>query len=250
MTALPTRFPIATASVPGSEHRRLLRNNQDAVAVRRTESSLAVVVSDGCSAGRATEVGAQLSAHLLANALVSIGEPSWAAVDGALVSVLTRLAALTAELAPDVQRADTVHHFLLSTTLAALIAEGSTFVFAFGDGIVGINSELSCIDAPHNAPDYLAYGLLADRTPRPCFARSLATSELEFLLLATDGARPFLGSTATAGCAPNGFGIERIRTEALFYRNPSWLQRQLNTQRPAPTDDATIAAIRRTPLEA
>ena len=66
---LSASFAIAGGTVLGTEHRHALRNNQDALAFRETEDALIVVVTDGCSSGHSSEVGARLGAAWLAAAV-------------------------------------------------------------------------------------------------------------------------------------------------------------------------------------
>ena len=61
-----TAFDVAVASVLGSDHARVGRNNQDAALVVRGDRFLLGVVSDGCGSCHRSEVGAVLATRLVA----------------------------------------------------------------------------------------------------------------------------------------------------------------------------------------
>ena len=65
MTDISTRFFATCGSVTGREHARLGRNNQDGVALAARDGLLVAVVTDGCSSGKWSEVGARLAARWL-----------------------------------------------------------------------------------------------------------------------------------------------------------------------------------------
>ncbi|MCA9521628.1 MAG: protein phosphatase 2C domain-containing protein [Myxococcales bacterium] len=252
MNPTSSEFAIATASRAGREHERCGRNNQDAVAVRRSATSWVLVVCDGCSAGRASEVGANLMAQVFANALIEASEPNESAMNHAVARTLEMLGSLLPQIGPSAQRVDTLHHFLLSTLIAAHIGQRQAQIAAFGDGFVGVDDELVQLESPNDTPEYLAYALYDQRPPRATFQRTLERDAFEFLLLATDGASSLLRSAeANPLCRPaaaDRLSLARLRADSLFLDNPSWLQRQLRAHRPAPLDDATLAIAGRPSL--
>jgi nicotinamidase-related amidase len=63
------RFEGITGSVLGRAHADRGRNNQDAFLLRQEGDALLALLSDGCSAGDHSEVGAQLACALLGDAL-------------------------------------------------------------------------------------------------------------------------------------------------------------------------------------
>jgi len=75
---------IAAGSVTGRDHRRAARDGQDgfALLVSAKANVVASVVTDGCSSGRTSEVGARLGAAWIATLI----EERWGGVtdeDGA-----------------------------------------------------------------------------------------------------------------------------------------------------------------------
>src|SRR3989344_5896211 len=67
-------FEIATGTIIGSEHKRLGKNNQDASHTTVSPEALIAVVTDGCSASRHSEVGANIGARLVSNAVFAMAE--------------------------------------------------------------------------------------------------------------------------------------------------------------------------------
>jgi serine/threonine protein phosphatase PrpC len=60
---------VATGSVVGRDHGRTGKNNQDALAYVPLQEGIVAVVCDGCGSQPHSEVGAQLGAQLLTQAV-------------------------------------------------------------------------------------------------------------------------------------------------------------------------------------
>lgn len=229
-------FHLTTASIPGREHARLFRNNQDAVA-GRVEGGVAVaVVTDGCGSGASSEVGARLGARFLAQTVPALAQevgvgPLLAerAVEALLkwVSEVVRpfegpgLAALVGEQ-------------WLFTVLCAVMDQKSALIFGIGDGVWSADGVGQVLDAgEHNAPDYVAYRLVLPGVvgvPVVHFC-----GEARELAIATDGLSgvAFLAS----------FGADE-----LVWRNPVALQRKLRVLSDRDRllhDDTTVALLKR-----
>lgn len=245
-------FVVAAGSVRGKEHARVGRNNQDAAAARAFGPFAVAVVADGCSAGAASEVGARVAAACVAACAPRLARwpgPARAWVDDVTTALLATLGVLARAMAPDeAERAAAVREHLLFTLLAAVVTPERAVVFGCGDGAFAIDGRRVVLDAgPENAPDYLAYALLApgacDVPPR----RSISTihhdapsAGLRSIALATDGARPLFEAPARE--------LARFEEEPCFASNPSLLQKRLNVLaqgEPSFDDDATLALVRR-----
>ena len=252
---------VATGSVAGRVHRRLGRPNQDAVAWRRGDRGLVMVVCDGCGSGARSEVGAELTARLWMRALRERVEAG-AAVEPALFvaagdQVLDALAALCTALGCDstAARTELVVSHLLATVLCAVVTRDQAAVHAQGDGVIGLGPEQRVIGPfPDNQPPYLALGLVGERTPGETW---LADATVGSALLATDGAGPLVrGAGATHGSDL----LDAAGADAL-YKNPATLPRRLGllaedattidwdarrvARRPALLDDDTTIALAR-----
>ena len=241
---LSEAFVAAAGSVTGRDHRRAERDGQDGHAVVITADVLAVVVTDGCSSGRASEIGARIGAAWLA-ALIErhfrvthVPERTDAAhaVAAVVEELLVRLEALARSLdvGGDVKAAR-VDEALLFGFLAVVVTPATTIVFGIGDGVVLADGKLTVLDpGPHNAPPYVAYGLLGSRIePRVHFA--CPTERLELVAIATDGLLPV------------GEVLADIAGDPRYAKNPSLLRKRLVVLSDAGafSDDATVAVVRR-----
>jgi len=103
--------------------------------------------------------------------------------------LLQKLKELVAIAETDIQFVnDYVNDYFLFTIVGALITSQQTVTFSMGDGAIAINGELHQIPAyPDNAPPYLAYGLYKPDAVNFEIRDRLPTSELNYLLIATDG---------------------------------------------------------------
>lgn len=204
MTTLP--FHLSSGSIPGRHHHKALRNNQDAHAMMQHSSFTIAVVADGCGSSPMSEVGAQLFTRYLVNAghellrenalhpvfdlRDSTGQVIFleALRQRALGVMHGILAALGSDR--DVLIAD----YFLFTILGAVLTPTMTLVFGLGDGVYQLNDKVVCINQ-NNTPGYLGYAA----TNQPVAISSLAfevrevlpTTEVQYLVLGTDGAEIF-----------------------------------------------------------
>lgn len=241
---LSEAFVAAAGSVTGRDHRRAERDGQDGHAIVVTDDVVAVVVTDGCSSGRASEIGARVGAAWLATLIEQqfrlaqkFHLPGCKRAVGEVVrELLGRLEVLARSLdASGEVKAARVDEALLFGFLAVVVTAETTIVFGIGDGIVLAGGELTVLDpGPENAPPYAAYGLLGARLePRVHFEGP--TSQVDLVAVATDGLIPLGGALA------------ELAADARYARNPSLLRKRLVvlSDRGTFSDDATVAVIRR-----
>jgi hypothetical protein len=172
-------FVLAAGSVTGRDHRRAQRDGQDGFALRASTKAdvVAAVVTDGCSSGRTSEVGARLGAAWIAGlieqrfALVADEDAARVAAQRVVEGLVERLRDLAASLGADAQ---IVGEMLLFGFLAIAITKEVTIVFGVGDGAAAIDGAVTVIDpGPDNAPAYAAYALLGTHIePRVLFVGS------------------------------------------------------------------------------
>ncbi len=232
-----------TGSVSGRDHRRALRDGQDGVGLLATPGVTAVIVTDGCSSGRTSEVGARLGAAWLVE-LLSRGfagaDPAEAARDvtRALVRrlrVVARSMSARGGIDPQV-----VGDMLLFGFLAAVVTPESAIVFGVGDGIVWVDGRTTRIDpGPDNAPTYPAYALLG-ATIEPRIFHLGRASAVDASAIATDGADELLEPESDPS-------LDALVTDERLLSNPSLLRKRLValSDRGRFRDDATIGIVRR-----
>lgn len=248
----------AAGTVVGREHRRVGRDGQDghATAVR---CRLAVaVVTDGCSSGEASEVGARLFAPVLVGLVARHArdldptDPREAAacLAGAVSADLARSLRAVLEVvlraepeaAPDDARAAAlaVERFLLFGFLAAVLTDELAIVFGIGDGLVVDGDEVTVLDpGPENAPPYAAYALLPRmEAPAPRVHVARRAEDVDCLAVATDGLADLPGAT-----------LRELAGDARLGKNPSLLGKRLRVlaDQGAFRDDATVAVLLRRP---
>ncbi len=246
----PSNFAALGGSVIGSDHRRALRNNQDGLAFASDDGFIVAVVTDGCSSGRASEVGARLGAAYLAARTLDVAPR---ALDAQATA--SSVAAAVTEWLDDVasafgaRRKDAIADMLLFTFLVAVVGPTRAFVFGVGDGVVSLNGLTLALDAgPDNAPAYAAYGLLG-AAPPPIVHVDVPTPLVRSLAIATDGALDLLARADEAldGGAPQR-GLDQFEDDPVYLKNPSLLQKRLvviGERNARLRDDTTVALVRR-----
>jgi hypothetical protein len=245
------KWTLLGGTVTGGEHRRALKNNQDGLALSREGAWCAAVVTDGCSSGRSSEVGARLGAAWLAQAITRAA-PRASSASGLAEEIAEGLASWLRGLVapfPEERHAALVAEMLLFSFLAAVVGPERAIVFGIGDGVVARDGVTTALPSgPDNAPPYAAYALIgAPQTPIvhvdvPC-------DEVRSLLVATDGALDLerRAEELLKDGLPQG-GLDPFATDAGYAKNPSLVQKRLtvigevNGRLP---DDTTIAVIRR-----
>ncbi|MCA9672724.1 MAG: protein phosphatase 2C domain-containing protein [Myxococcales bacterium] len=248
----PQCFAASAASLIGRAHSRVDRNNQDGWAIARSDDYLIAIVTDGCSSGALSEIGARIGARWLARQaaqLLDHGTPlsSLAAVlDSRLTRFLGELALLCGGRDGFVE---TVGSQLLFSITAAVITRDRWVALCAGDGVVLADGVATIVDAgPGEAPPYPAYRLLRARdlsAPplRSCALRVIcggSTATLQTLAVGSDGCRPLLDSS-------NAAPLVALGGDAALTRNPSLLQKRLRVvAREVPlADDTTCVLLQR-----
>lgn len=225
-------FNVVGASVRGSEHTRLGRNNQDAF-VHWVGSGVALgVVCDGCGSAPASEVGAQLCARIVGDLLrVQLQEGQDPGEEAFLEHLASGVCARLHQFLGCLGQAggEQIHELLLTTILGFVATPTTCRVFAAGDGIVAVNGEVQVLGPfPGNAPPYLAYALSGQNVGFQSLC-CRPTAEISSLLLASDGADAFIstpdarlpGTQRRLGSLPN------LSEDPRFVSHPDALRRHL-----------------------
>ena len=268
------RFEIAGGSVSGRSHVLAGKGNQDAYHWSVEENSLVAVVCDGCGSGAQSEVGAAIGARLLV-AEVSRAIALGGAVDSAAlweevrVNVLARLSDLVAAMGG--KRSRLVSEMFLFTVVGLAVSSDQAVIFAAGDGLFAVGNDVERLGPfARNEPPYLGYGLVEDdplgpSSPRLLVHRAFATSELDTVLLGTDGAAdlPDLAWRAMPGGEGESVGpLRRFWEEHTHFTNrdavrrrlarinrevtrPVWDEKRLAKEPGLLEDDTTVVVVRR-----
>jgi len=228
---LSESFVVAAGTVTGRDHLRAKRDGQDGCAVVARPDLVAAIVTDGCSSGTKSEVGARLGAAWIAalveDAFAGATEES---VPLAAQAVVNGLVGRLGELQTTLGR-DAIAEMLLFGFMAAVVTRDAAIVFGVGDGLASVDGTITVIDpGPENAPTYAAYALLgANITPRILFVGS----RIDAVAVATDGV-----DAAT---------LAEVIADPRFDANPTLLRKRLVvlSDQGHFHDDATVALLRR-----
>lgn len=191
-----TDFLLASGSVIGRDHRRLYGNYQDSHLIVQEPEFTLCVVTDGCGSSPHSEVGAQLGAHFLAEAILQRirrgDDPrnEWGEI---LNSTLEHIW--------DVIKAMHGNKYLLTTDyflftiVGVLLYGGEATFFALGDGVIIVNGEQIILGPfPDNQPPYAGYGLLTNNQQAVEVVKAIPMIELEHFLIGTDGVTDLIKS--------------------------------------------------------
>ena len=222
---------VVSASVVGREHIRLWMNNQDGIAKGKVEINgkehLYAVVTDGCSEGLHSEVGAKLLARFIVGEIPVILfcgttlEELPKALFMRCIGYLRGIAAQTV-IGDQQEMVSFIKNYLLCTVVGFVMDDESCVVFHAGDGVIVVNDTVCRINQD-NKPRYLAYHLVDRRylvqqsasQPEGFEAFYFSLKTLDRLVIATDG----LDEKALPSL--NGFGkdIQLLRELKGLSRN-------------------------------
>jgi len=260
-------YRIGVGSAPGFQHWRAYRNNQDAAVVVQSEQGIIGVVTDGCSQGAHSEVGAQLMARFIAQRAMQMLRCSEADQLWRLQQPLDRRLFLAALQGAAEQYLDTlieglagdkiasIQSLFLFTVLGVVITSSISFVFGLGDGVYQLNGNYFAIDQD-NKPLYLGYRLLPEGVLTLDKAmlrfreyRYIATEQLRSVILGSDGAdifrlraEEYLKSNDIVG------SLDQFRNITRFTQQANAINKRLNVVNLLNRkghDDTTLIVIRR-----
>ena len=250
---------LAAASVPGRDHLRVGKNNQDAVALWRDARRLVAVVADGCGSSPRSELGAQAGARILVQRLarrLGAGQRDEPLSDDAVIdwleSVRQELLEPLRRLARDLAGSDdlrglaeTVRDHLLFTLAGACITPAGILLFALGDGALSLDGEAIALGPfPNNSPPYLGYALLPEKAhgfPDASLRFRLVRRAASFraLALGTDGALELFAQESAEAL----LGDDALFTNPDALRRKLWLLAQGKSGRSL-RDDTTLVLLR------
>jgi hypothetical protein len=265
-------FKFADASIIGTMHDQMGRNNQDCGILRVEDDFSVGVVCDGCGSTMFSEVGATLGSQLAVEFLaiqMRVGiynleqeGPTNALLNRTYSFVRDSIAKTigSIQLSEDAFLRLVQNNFLF-TLVGFVIGKKYAMAFSIGDGYIKVNDEEVSIKEPDNMPTYLAYSLTPEREKwdtMPKMRYRLPTEEVESIVIATDGIDDFIGSAnrplpgKIQECVPS---LEDILRNDTYFTAPIKLQRLLAKMNPITRpsvraqgllkDDTTIIMARR-----
>lgn len=218
------QFQWAAGSIIGSEHQRVNKNNQDALAVRSADDYLLGVVADGCGSCTHSEVGAWLAVELIAEAIAA--NPNAITDDDGCRELGEKV---LRKLPPQLP----AEKYYLFTLLGFVITPEETVVFGCGDGTLAINGEITRWEFANNAPPYLIYP-----TENLRIISRLPTENLESLLIGTDGLDDWQKYQE----------LSDFWQQQKYFKNPDQVRRSLaiaNKKKAVLRDDTSLISVRR-----
>jgi hypothetical protein len=243
------RFQIAGASVLGSRHTKIGKNNQDAYTWIQKPDHIVCIVSDGCSSGLYSEVGSKIMAPLFAHVLSGYLSKSHSGLSdenffrhdwlwyNVRQDVLARVRLLAQSM--DDNLIQTICQYFLCTVVGCVITPTSTCIFGCGDGVFYLNGDMHVLGPfSGNKPPYLCYGItgseVTNQNPSLLDLQRhiiCPTDDVQHLLLGTDGVsdlvdiagKNFPGQEKLIG------DISQFWKDDLYFYNPEWMRNVLTT---------------------
>lgn len=242
-------FKIIGASVLGTRHLKLGRNNQDSYTWIKTPNYIIAIVCDGCSSGAESEVGSKIVAPLFAQTLANyLSKPHAGMSDENFLrhdwlwhnvrqDVLARIRVLAQSM--DENLIATICKYFLCTVIGCVITPTTTCIFGCGDGIYYLNGTLKVIGPfSGNQPPYLAYGITGSHTHNGNIQFSdihrhiiCPTDEVESVVIGTDGVEDLEKSADQniPGREEKVGLMSQFWTDELYFSNPEWMRNVLTT---------------------
>jgi hypothetical protein len=265
-------FQVISGSVTGRNHALIGKNNQDAHYISSDATATIALVSDGCSGGEHSEVGAKLGVRIVAEAIIShLRETSgeiepnfWQKVKQ---QTLIKLEIIAKTISCNGNFYSTINDHLLFTIVGGIITNKETIIFSIGDGVFAINGQINLIKAriADHAPPYLGYGLCGHPEWGEIQIHSqTSTEQTQSILIGTDGVNDLIeaedqllpGKAEIVGNIAQFWQDDRyfqnpdlIRRRLLLINRdilkPDWQNQQLNKYSGLLPDDTTLIVIRK-----
>jgi hypothetical protein len=176
-------YTTASASITGSSHQKLYYNNQDAYHFYQDDHLIVGVVADGCGGGSDSEVGARLGVNFVVNFCRKHFTHAPFEVNilkNGLVDFLKQVV----KNQQTSEELEFIENYLFFTLFGFIVQKDQTTIFHSGDGVYLLNDKEVVIDQL-NRPNYIAKTLISGAAE--IGTESIATAQLDRLLVATDG---------------------------------------------------------------
>lgn len=194
-------WTIAGASKMGLDHLSIRQNCHDAYTFGAEKDVVFGAVLDGCGSGNHSEVGAKLTASYMGKVMPELLRRGKFLPDELfrlIVSFVKRNVALFddgLEVWTMDDQAACINDYWLFTVLGFVVEPELTRVFYAGDGTYDVNDVITHISSPGNAPQYIAYNCISDRSllydpnivPSSFVICEFPTKEVQRISVATDG---------------------------------------------------------------
>src|SRR3989344_937542 len=242
-------FVLRVGQVSGRDHIFSKINCQDAYASLQIKLGDGVynigVISDGCSEGKNSEVGAKLACSFsvsnisrLLEQKVYLGKIPFLLFKNQITFLRRVINQYKFSSYPD--RLEFIKNHLLFTQIGFIQGYENTIVFAYGDGLVTVNNNVDFRDQGE-APYYPAYHLIdkrllsdASEIPESFDSFVVKTKDIQKLAIGTDAWR------AEKDLILSGYIWENQHESALQRKMNVWSTRQRRFQ-----DDATLITLER-----
>jgi Protein phosphatase 2C len=242
-------WKIIAGSVPGTSHTALMKNNQDAMRWYQDDHILIAICCDGSSVSndKNTPYFSEIGSHILSNiALKTIKDIIYAHGYAALtwsdfwdrlsIEILAQIKITCSLMDSDIHLI--ARTYFQSTLMGYIITPTDTYVFGCGDGVYGINGEITTILPPtqDNYPPYLIYALIGssvyatDSTHlRIQLHRQIPTETVQHIFIGTDGVTDLINAESVhiPGQQDHVGPLSSIWTLPAYQKNPFWLQNRL-----------------------
>jgi hypothetical protein len=242
-------FQIAGASVLGTRHLKIGRNNQDSYVWIKNPDYIIAIVSDGCSSGLHSEVGSKIIAPLFAQTLAtylskphpSLSDENFFRHDWLWYNVRQDVLAHIRILAQsmDENLIAAICTYFLCTIVGCVITPQSTCIFSCGDGVFYLNGALHVLGPfPGNKPPYLCYGITGSEitntnpTLLDIQRHSICpTDDVQSILIGSDGVNDLvnLADQTLPGREENIGDINQFWINDIYFTNPEWMRNVLTT---------------------
>lgn len=262
-------FEYCSGSIAGKEHRRLWKNNQDALCLQIGEKAIVGIVCDGCGSQPHSEIGAQIGAQLVTQKLLdSLKKPF--RLNRCLEETRQEIiSSLRVMLSAGIIGQNMIEEALLFSIMGFAITPAFCMIFSIGDGVYILNGRINQIGPfEDNAPPYLGYELFEEVPFAPASLRFkihaiIPTRKLQSLLVGSDGCQGFLenceckipGKDETMGtlqqfCADDRYykgylPNNRLKVANREHVSGDWVNQKLIIEQGLLSDDTTFIALRR-----
>lgn len=234
------QYKYYSATIPGYDHIKTMKNNQDALCVLEKNNHIFGVISDGCGSGEYSELASRLTVTYFSHKIEKqiLQDQIYNFLDYQIIVDRTYLTFIDfLENLKIFEKKSVFQNGGLATLIGFIIGPQDTLIYHVGDGVYLLNGQMQSLDNYDNTPPYPGYNIFSEHIKFNVeFCSRIKTIAIDSLVIGSDGAEDLFGLSEKKypGSEEKIGDMSQIWEDDKYFKNNKLLQRKLlkiNTRR-------------------